>query len=201
MGDTGDSGVIGFIVIVGIFACTFAFLIAFLLVFLFRTKKGFNFILVIIAVLGLPLLFISAKLAYQLMRGSIDQTKQEANLRPIVWVYKNEELNSVINKFYIEHSSSFTFPPNSEEAYSPELLKYLSSNDIFSKSGFTIKEQSIISPFGDTILFAIDRNNDGLIEASNCVLFTPWEDRRYACVLVRHTTTREGPHQDWERRN
>jgi hypothetical protein len=203
MGDTGASGVVGFFVIVAIFACTVIIGALFLFAITRHFGKASMPIAFVTGIFLIPCLFISAPIAYQLLKDARERSIMDAKSRSIAFAYMRDDLNSLVDRFYAENPRSFTFPNNDEAASSPDLLKYLASNDIFQKSGFSIQDGLLLSPFGDPILLAIDKDHDGLIVTTNYVCASPWTDGRYSCVLIRHTTREEAKqtHADWKRQN
>jgi hypothetical protein len=204
MGDTGASGVVGFFVIVAIFACTAILGALFLFAITRNFGKASTAIAFVTGILLIPFLFISAPIAYQLLKDARERSIADAKSRSIAFAYMRDDLNSLIDRFYAENPRSFTFLNDKDEAASsPDLLHYLAGNDVFLRSGFSIKDGSLLSPFSDPVLLAIDKNHDGLIVTINYVCASPWTDGRYSCALIRHTTRAEAKqtHADWKRQN
>jgi hypothetical protein len=203
MGDTGASGVVGFFFIVALFALTVIVGLLFLGALARVFGNGSKAIAFVTGLILIPCLFSSAPIAYALLQDVSRRRVADAISRPIAWAYMRDDVNSLIHAYYAQNPLSFTFPNNDEAASSPDLLQYLRTNEVFLRSGLSVDDRSLLSPFGDRLLLAIDRNNDGMIVTTSYVRSTPWTDKRYSCVLIRHTTTKEAKdtYAGWTRQN
>jgi len=186
MGDTGASGVIGFFVIVAILVATGILSCAFLLACFKRFGRASRAVMIVSGLLLIPVGAISAPLIYSLVKADIARREND-RLHPgtLVWAYGDEYLNSVIDAFYNQHSDTFSFPNNDEAAQSPELLRHLLGQPVFTATGFTIKDDDLFSPSSDKIALAVDKNRDHVLLVSHHVIPSPWKDDRHQCALLR----------------
>ena len=167
MGDTGASGAIGFLVIIAIFASTGIAGALFLLAITRRFGNTSKVIAFVAGIILIPCLLISIPIAYELLKDAKRRSISDANSRSIAFAYLGDDLNALIDRYYRENPGSFTFPNNDETPYSTDLLAYLATNPVFLNSGFSIRGDSLISPFDDKVLLVIDRNGDGAIITTN----------------------------------
>jgi len=191
MGDTGASGAIGFLLILAIFALTAVVTILFFVSLTKNCGKHSGLISIISSIILIPLACISMPIAIKMAKDQARRNIEDSEHRCIAWAYMGDDVNSLIDDFYKKHPEAFTFPNDKEAPYSPALMQFLVSQDAFIKSGFTVRDGGLVSPFGDNILFAIDANGDGLIITMNYVCASPWKDKRYSCALIRFTTKEE----------
>jgi hypothetical protein len=201
--DRGGSNVIGGFIILAILTATPILLSVFIWLFKKRGGGVSQLAMFIIGCLLVPLVWLSAWIGYELIKGAIAQSRY-ARLHPRdhTWIYTGETLTSWIETFYDQNPGEFTFVGQDEAAESPALLQYLSEKPDFASSGFRVAGTDLVSPFGDKVAIAIDRDRNGvLLVWFNHVLSSPWTDGQHRCALVRFAADKNAQQSfpDWRR--